>query len=90
MAITATFSSGAQVLSEFGDTLDNTIVTTRDAAGQILVNGGAVPIQGGPATVSNTAQIQVFGQTGNDTISLDEVNGALPPPCCSAATATTR
>jgi Ca2+-binding RTX toxin-like protein len=37
-----------------------------------------VPIQGGTATVSDTAQIQAFGQGGNDTISLDEANGALP------------
>jgi hypothetical protein len=90
MTITATFPPGAQSLSELGDEVDNTIVTSRNAAGQILVNAGAVPIQGGTATVANTAQIQVFGQGGNDTISLDESNGALPPPCCSAATATTR
>src|SRR4029077_9422690 len=30
------------------------------------------------ATVANTAQIQIFGQGGNDTITLDEANGALP------------
>ena len=78
MAIKATFSRTAQLLSEFGDAGDNTIVTSRDAAGQILVNGGAVPIDGGPATVANTATIQVFGQGGNDTISLDEANGPLP------------
>jgi Ca2+-binding RTX toxin-like protein len=78
MAIKATFSPTAHLLTEFGDTLDNTIVTSRDAAGQILVNGGAVPVQGGTATVANTAQVQVFGQGGNDTITLDEANGALP------------
>src|SRR5262249_47497257 len=38
----------------------------------------AVPIAGGQATVANTAMIQVFGQGGNDTITLDESNGALP------------
>ena len=42
------------------------------------MNGGAVPIVGGHATVANTALIQVFGQGGNDTITLDEANGALP------------
>jgi hypothetical protein len=42
MAITASFDPGAGVLSEFGDNLDNTITTSRDAAGNILVNGGAV------------------------------------------------
>ena len=66
MAIKASFSQGAHLLSEFGDSADNTITTSRDAAGQILVNGGAVPIVGGPATVANTALIQVFGQGGND------------------------
>ena len=30
------------------------------------------------ATVANTTLIQVFGQSGNDTIALDESNGALP------------
>ena len=29
-------------------------------------------------TVANTTLIQVFGQGGNDTITLDESNGALP------------
>src|SRR4030095_10425628 len=37
-----------------------------------------VPVQGGTATVANTSLIQVFGQGGNDTITLSEVNGALP------------
>src|SRR5262249_54664685 len=78
MAIKATFSAAAGLLSEVGDSVDNTIVTSRDAAGQPFVNGGAVPIVGGQATVANTALIQVFGQGGNDTITLDEANGALP------------
>ena len=30
------------------------------------------------ATVANTSLIQVFGQGGNDTITLNEANGALP------------
>jgi hypothetical protein len=48
MAIEATFFPSAGLLFEFGDDTDNTIVTSRDAAGQIFVNGGAVPIGGGP------------------------------------------
>jgi Ca2+-binding RTX toxin-like protein len=75
-ATTATFSNGT--LSVFGDSLDNTITVSRNAAGQLLVNGGAVTITGGTATVANTSLIQVFGQAGNDTITLSEVNGALP------------
>ena len=78
MAIKASFSPTAGLLSVFGDSLDDTIVMSRDAAGQILVNGGNVSITGGTPTVANTALIQVFGQGGNDTITLDESNGALP------------
>ena len=55
MAITATFANG--VLTETGDNLDNTITTSRNAAGTILVNGGAVAVQGGTATVANTTLI---------------------------------
>jgi len=75
-AVTGTFSQG--VLSVFGDANANSVTISRNAAGTILVNGGAVPILGGTATVANTNLIQVFGQGGNDTIVLDESNGALP------------
>ena len=78
MAIKAKFSPAAGLLSVFGDGQDNTITTSRDAAGRILVNGGAVSVDGGTSTVANTSLIQVFGQAGNDTIALDEANGALP------------
>ena len=37
-----------------------------------------MPINGGQATVANTDTIQVLGQGGNDTIALEESNGALP------------
>jgi Ca2+-binding RTX toxin-like protein len=75
-AVTGSFSSG--ILSTFGDSLDNTITISRNAAGQLLVNGGAVAVSGGTPTVANTSLIQVFGQGGNDTITLDQANGALP------------
>jgi Ca2+-binding RTX toxin-like protein len=78
MAVTASFTPASGLLTELGDAVDNTIVTTRDAAGNILINGGAVVIVGGTATVANTSLIQVFGQGGNDTLTLDETNGALP------------
>src|SRR6476660_4267344 len=76
MAITSIFSRS--ILTELGDATDNSIITSRDAAGNILVTGGAVPITGGNPTVANTALSQVFGQAGNDTITLNEANGALP------------
>jgi Ca2+-binding RTX toxin-like protein len=78
MAITASFSPGAGSLSVIGDALGNTIRVSRDAAGSLLVNGGAVAIRGGRPTVANTRGIQVFGLGGDDTIFLDESNGALP------------
>lgn len=77
-AVTASFSPLSGTLTILGDNLDNNITISRDAAGSLLVNGGAVAIKGGAATVGNTALIQVFGQNGNDTITLSETNGALP------------
>jgi Ca2+-binding RTX toxin-like protein len=67
LAVTASFLAQAGILSVFGDSLNNTITISRNAAGNILVNGGAVAIQGGTSTVANTALVQVFGQAGDDT-----------------------
>jgi Ca2+-binding RTX toxin-like protein len=78
LSVTASFAPGSGVLSVLGDNHDNNIVVSRDAAGQILINGGAVSVTGGAPTVANTTLIQVFGKAGNDQISLDEANGALP------------
>ena len=78
MAITASFLAGARVLSVFGDSLGNNVKASRDAAGRILINGGAVTVLGGTPTVANTDLIQLFGQAGNDTITVDETNGPMP------------
>ena len=75
-ATTATFNNGT--LTVFGDAAANTIAISRNAAGLILVNGGAVPVAGGAPTVANTALIRVFGLGDDDVISLNETNGALP------------
>src|SRR5215213_5430707 len=75
-ATTATFSSGT--LSVSGDSLNNSVTVSRDAAGKILVNGGAVVVTGGTPTVANTSLIQAFGLGGSDAITLNEANGALP------------
>src|SRR5262245_23586160 len=77
-SVTASFSSATGVLTVLGDNQANNIVVSRDAAGHILVNGGSVAVKGGAATATNTSLIQVFGQAGNDHISLDETNGVLP------------
>src|SRR6201999_3486852 len=75
-AVTSTFNAG--VLTVNGDALNNNIAVSRDAAGRILVNGGAVAVIGGTPTVANTSLMQVFGLGGDDTLTLSEVNGALP------------
>ncbi len=77
-AVTAQFIPTYALLTIIGDNLNNAITVSRNAVGNLLVNGGAVSIVGGSATVANTARIQIFGQSGNDTITLDEANGALP------------
>jgi hypothetical protein len=64
MAISSIFDPNTGVLTTTGDYLDNAIVTSRNAAGSIFVNAGAVPIQGGTATVANTAEIRVVGPSG--------------------------
>ena len=44
MAVTASFIPGSGILSVFADALANTVVVSRNAAGTILVNGGAVAV----------------------------------------------
>ena len=43
MAVTSTFTAG--ILTTLGDNLGNNITLSRDAAGKILVNGGAVNVR---------------------------------------------
>jgi Ca2+-binding RTX toxin-like protein len=77
-ATTATFNPNSGQLTVNGDALDNSIAISRNAAGNILVNGGAVAVIGGTPTVANTALIRVAGLGGNDTITINEASGALP------------
>jgi Ca2+-binding RTX toxin-like protein len=74
--LTAVFSAG--VLAVTGGDQDNALTLSRDAAGNLRVNGGVVPITGGTATVANTTRIDVFGRAGDDQLVLDESLGALP------------
>jgi hypothetical protein len=84
MAIKANFTAG--FLSVAGGSGDDAIAITRDAAGQILINGGAISAQSaqeGQPTLTNATGIVVVGGNGNDTISLDNIappaGQALPP-----------
>src|SRR6202012_4255354 len=61
-----------------GDAQNNTIDVSRNAAGTIRVNAGAVSVLGGTPTVANTKLIQLCGLSGNDSLSLNETNGTLP------------
>ena len=77
-SVSAVFIAPLGTLSVFGDSADNAIIVSRNAAGNVLINGGAVRIVGGTPTVANTRLITVFGLDGNDAITFDESNGALP------------
>jgi len=89
LSASAVFVPSTGVLTVFGDAQNNALTVGRKRAGNINVNGGAVAIQGGSATVANVSLIQVFGQGGNDTISLNETNGALPAANLFGGMATT-
>src|SRR5215471_13071316 len=77
-ATVAQFNRGHGVLTILADAGGGTITVSRDAAGTIDVNGGAVAILGSRATVGNVDRIVVIGRGGNDRITLDETNGPLP------------
>ncbi len=78
MSVTASFSAFTGTLSVVGDALDNVMNISRADNGDILINNGEVAVQGGTPTVSNTNRIFAFGLDGNDQITLNEFNGALP------------
>jgi Ca2+-binding RTX toxin-like protein len=78
MSITSIFSAATGQLTVLGDAVGNTIVTSRDASGRILINGGSITPVGDVPTVANTSLIDIFGQAGNDTISVNEANGPMP------------
>ena len=71
------FSTGG-VLTITGDNGDNALTAGRDAAGNILVNGGAIPIKGGVPTVANTSRIRILGLNGKDILFIDDSSGPMP------------
>ena len=87
MAVTSTFSSGT--LFVFGDSLDNAITVSRNAAGTILVNGGAVAVVGGTPTVANTSLIRCSGKEVMTVSPSTKPTVRFPPPFCSAEQGTT-
>ncbi len=77
-AITASFSAITGTLSVVGDAQDNVINISQDDDGRIEINNGEVAISGGAPLVADVNTIYGFGLDGNDQITLNEFNGALP------------
>jgi hypothetical protein len=71
MAIQASLNPTTHVLTATGDNGGDAITVTRDLAGNIFINDGAVSVQGDSPTLANTTRIDVFGGNGDDTISLE-------------------
>jgi Ca2+-binding RTX toxin-like protein len=67
------------ILTITGDDHDNTLVASRDAAGAIFINGGAVQVTGGISTVANVSVIRILGLEGDDVLVVDESGGPMPP-----------
>ena len=78
MAIKATFSPAAQTLTVFGDDHKNATTVSSQCCRYPSGQWRRRPVTGGQATVANTTEIEMFGLAGDDTITLDESNGALP------------
>ena len=79
MAITASFSAGAG--HAVGTRRQPRATRSRSAATRpeaFSSMAAPSPLSAAQPTVANTTKIQAFGQAGNDTIALDEANGALP------------
>ena len=71
---TVTFTDG--VLSIQGDAGANSLTVGRNVAGAITLNG--LVVLDGQATVDNVQVIGMDGGAGNDTLRIDETNGAMP------------
>ena len=72
--VTANFDATLGILNVVGDDTSNTITVARGPNSTIIVNGGSVPIDGGTPRLNNTILIQVFGNGGNDSIDLSDLN----------------
>jgi Ca2+-binding RTX toxin-like protein len=75
---TASFDADNGLLQVFGTGNDNDVIIGRNAAGNILLDGTVLHLNDGSPTVDTTQLIEVFGRAGNDVLTLDETNGALP------------
>ncbi len=72
-----TLSPDARLLTATDDLAGHGIVSSRDAAGNILINGGSTKVAGGKPAIVDVGEIDIFGLDGNDNISVDETNGLM-------------
>jgi len=72
--VVAWFDARAGVLTVLGDDTDNDIVVVPNCKGVIEVNGGTVPVVGGPAYVAKTRLVDIQGGAGRDIL----VAGGVP------------
>jgi Ca2+-binding RTX toxin-like protein len=73
----ARFSPATGVLSVHGTADADTFVVSVKSSGAIVVNGGAIPIQGGTPTLANTVRIALHGRGGDDQLVVDP-SASLP------------
>lgn len=78
MVVRASYNTAYRYLFILAGGDDDVVNVSREPDGTILINNGDVTISGGTPTASNTDFIYAVGFDGNDQITLDEHNGALP------------
>jgi Ca2+-binding RTX toxin-like protein len=71
-----TVTLNGSLLTITGDSAANSLTVGHTAAGAITLNG--TEVLGGTATTANVSDIVMDGGAGNDTLRLDETNGAMP------------
>jgi hypothetical protein len=87
----AVFNPATGVLTVNGNDQDNAIVVSRDAAGNLLVNGGDVLITGGDPTVANTTlNPESSARRGTTIFRWMKRTARSPGPTSSVTMATTR
>lgn len=79
--ITASFDPASGILAVTGDDSNNVVLVSRitnTKPGNILVNGGGVPITGGRPNIGNTVSLVIVGLDGADLLQLDPSVSGLP------------
>jgi Ca2+-binding RTX toxin-like protein len=75
-ATTITFAGG--VLTINGDAANNVLVVGQTTAHIVTLNGSKVLVRGASVPVVDVNVVRMAGGSGDDTLSFDETNGAMP------------